>query len=60
MLFFFFLIINLYYLIPAIITQIFNSTAELIILTGIPTKEAKAAMEMYPVTVEIKISDFSI
>ena len=60
MLFFFFLIINLYYLIPAIITQIFNSTAELIILTGIPTKEAKAATEMYPVTVEIKISDFSI
>ena len=60
MLFFFFLIINLYYLIPAIITQIFNSTAELIILTGIPTKEAKAAMEMYPVTVEIKTSDFSI
>ena len=46
MLFFFFLIINLYYLIPAIITHIFNSTAELIILTGIPTKEAKAEMSV--------------
>ena len=49
--FFFFSIIDLYFLIP---------TAELIIPIGIPTKEAKAEMEMHPVTVEINISKCSI
>ena len=40
--FFFFLIIDLYFLIPAIIAQIFNPIAELAIPTGIPvTAEAK-------------------
>ena len=55
--FFFFLIINLYFLIPAVITQNFNPTAELVILTGISTKEAKAIMETHPVIVEITISE---
>ena len=38
-------------------TQIFNSIAELVISIGIPTKEAKAEMEMHPVVVEITISE---
>ena len=58
--FFFYLIIDLYFLIPAVITQIFNPIAELLIPIGIPTKEAKAEMETHPVTVEIKISKCSI
>ena len=39
--FFFFLIIDLYFLILAVIAQIFNPTAELIIPIEIPIKEAK-------------------
>ena len=35
-------------------TQIFNPTAELVIPTGMPTKEAKAEMETHPVTPETK------
>ena len=60
--FFFALIIDLYlyWLIPAVITQLFNPIAELVIPIGIPTKEAKAEMEIHPVTVEIKISKCSI
>ena len=38
----FFLIIDLYFLITAGISQIFIPTAETIIPIGIPTKEAKA------------------
>ena len=45
--FFFFLIIDLYCLIPAVITQIFNPIEELVIPIGIPTKEAKAEMEKW-------------
>ena len=48
---FFLLIIDLCFLLPAAIPQIFNSIAELLIPMGIPTKEAKAEMETYPVTV---------
>ena len=40
--FFFFLIIGLWYLIPAVISQFFNPIAELVIPKGIPNKEAKA------------------
>ena len=58
--FFFFLIIDLYFLIPAVTTQICNPVAELEIPTGIPTKEAKAEMEMHQLTVEIKIINCSI
>ena len=50
--FFFFLIIDLYFLIPAVITQIFNPIVELAIPVGIPTKEAKAEMETHPVIVD--------
>ena len=44
------LIIDLYFLIPAVITQIFNSISELVIPIWIPAK-AKAEMEMHPLTV---------
>ena len=37
-----------------------NLTADLVIHTGIPTKEAKPEMETHPVTVETKISNCSI
>ena len=60
MLLFLFITIDLYFIIPAVITQIFNPIAELIIPIGIPTKESKAEMEMHPVTVQIKISKCSI
>ena len=43
--FFFSLVIGLYFLIPAVVTQIFNLIAEYAIPIGIPTKEAKAEME---------------
>ena len=46
------LFVDLYFVIPAVIAQIFNSTAELIISIGIPTKEAKAEMEIHAVTTE--------
>ena len=51
----FFLIIVLYFLIPAVIAQIFNPIAELVIYVGIPTEEAKAEMEAHPLIVEAKI-----
>ena len=58
--FFFFLIIDLYFLIPAVIAQTFNPISELIIPLGIPSKEAKADIEKHPLTVEAKIRKCSI
>ena len=52
-----FLIIDLYFLIPAVITQIFNKIAELVITIEIPTKEAKTEVETHPVIEEIIISE---
>ena len=53
--FFFFLVINLYFLIPVVIPEFFIATEELIIPIGIPTKEAKPEMETHPVIAEAKI-----
>ena len=53
--FFFFLIIDLYFLIPAVIAQIFNLIAKFVIPLEIKSKEAKVEMEIYPVTAETKI-----
>ena len=53
--FFFLLTIDLYFLIPAFIAQIVNPIAELVIPMGIPSKEAKAEIEIHPVIVENKI-----
>ena len=44
---------QLYILIPAVITQVFNPVAELVIPLGIPTNDAKAQIETHPVNVEI-------
>ena len=57
---FFFLVIDLYFLIPAVIAQIFHKISELVIPTGIPTKEAKIEMETHPVIVLDTISKRSI
>ena len=57
---FFFLILDLHFFISAVISQIFNSIAELLIPKGILTKKAKAEMEIHLVTVEAKISKCSI
>ena len=58
--FYFFLIIDLYFLTPAVITQILNPIAKLAISIGITSKEAKLKMEMHPLTAEIKRSKWSI
>ena len=47
------------FLIPALIVQIF-SPAELTIPIGKPTKEAKAKIEIHPVTAEAKVSKWSM
>ena len=48
----FFVIIN--FLMPAIIAQVFNATAELAIPTGTPTNEANPEIETQPLTAEKK------
>ena len=58
--FFFFLIIDLYFLISAVISQILNPIAELVISIRVPSKEAKAKIEIHPVIVEAKIKNFAI
>ena len=54
MIFFFFLIIDLYLLIPAVIAQIPIPTAEPVIPTGTPTSEANAGIKTQPLTAKIK------
>ena len=56
---FFFLIIDLHFLIPAVIAKMFNPIAELVIPIGIPSKEAKAEIEIHAVTAEAKIKKWS-
>ena len=56
-LFLIFLITDLYFLVPAVITQIFNPVVELVIPIGITTKKAKAEMETHPVIAEITKSE---
>ena len=53
-------IIDLYVSTPAVIAQIFNPIAKLVIPIGIPTKKAKAEIETDPVIVEITVSKWSI
>ena len=47
-------------LIPAAIPQIFNPVAELVISIRISRKEAKAEIEIHPVTKEAEIRKSSI
>ena len=51
-----FLIVELYCIIPAVLAQIFNLIAELVIPIWIQTKETKAKMETQLVVVEITIN----
>ena len=53
------MIIELNFLIPAVIVQIFNPTTGLVIPKETPTKEAKEEIEIQPVKVEGKISKCS-
>ena len=39
---------NYFLIVPAVIAQTFNPIAELVILIGIPIKEAKAEIEIDP------------
>ena len=50
----FFLITDLYFLISAVIAEIFHPIAELLPLKGILSKEAKPKQEKHPVTREAK------
>ena len=54
--FFFFLVIDLYFLVPAFVTQIFNPVEELLLSIRATTKEAKAEMGTHPVTIKTNIS----
>ena len=56
----FFLVIDSYYLTAAVIAQILNPITELVIPIGIPTKEAKAEIEIHPVIVEPKMRKCSV
>ena len=58
--FFFFLIIDLNFFIPAVIEQIFNPIADVVIPTGMPNKGAKTELEIHPLTGETKIRKCSI
>ena len=51
---FFFVIIDLYLILPAVIALVFNPIAELIIPVGISTKETKQEIEINPVAAEAK------
>ena len=57
---FFFLIIDLYFLILEIISKIFNPIVELLIFLEISIKEAKAEMEMHTVTGKTKLRKYSM
>ena len=56
----FFLFVDLYVLIIAVIKQILNLVTELVISIRIPTDEAKEETEIHLVTVSIQISKRSI
>ena len=58
--FFFLLIIDLYFLIPAVIAQIFNPIAKLVTPLEIPIKEAKSEIEIHQVIEEAKIRKCSL
>ena len=49
------LIIDIHFLILAVTAQNFNPISELVIPIRIPSKDAKAEIEINPVTVEAKI-----
>ena len=58
--FFFFLMIDLRFSIPAAIAQIFNPIVELLVPIVISAKEEKAEMETHPIIVGHKIRKWLI
>ena len=60
MLSFFFFIIDLHFLFPAIITKFFKATAELAIRIGIPTNKLKVEIETQLVIAETQIKECSM
>ena len=58
--FLFFLIVNLYFLIPVVIAPISYPTVRLVIPVGTPTKQAKSEIGKHPVTTEVKTGKCSI
>ena len=60
MLLFFFLIVDLYFLTPVFIAEIFNPIAELITPIGILSKEVKPGIQIHPLTTEAKIRKCSM
>ena len=56
----FLLIIDLYFLIPAAIAQIFNPPAKLVIPIRISSKKAKEEIERHSVIAEVKIRKCSM
>ena len=56
----FVLIMDLYFLIPAVIAQMFNPISELLISIGIPTKGAKVEIEIHSLTAKAETSKRSI
>ena len=50
----FFLIIDFYFFVPAVIAQVFNLFTELVIPIGIPTNEAKVQIETQSITAEMR------
>ena len=55
-----FLTVDQYFLISAVIAQVFIPIAEPVIPTGLQSKEAKAEIETHLVTAEAKITKSSI
>ena len=55
-----FLFINLCFLIPAVLTNVFSQIAEILIPIGIPTEEAWGEIETHPVIEEITITEWSM
>ena len=53
-------IIDLYFLIPNVISKIFNLITKLLIPIEIPSKETKTVIETHAVTAEAKIRKYSI
>ena len=56
LLFLFFLIIDLHFLIPSMIAEIFIPTAEFVIPIGTQTNEANEKIKTQPLTVETKVT----
>ena len=58
--FYFSLIIDLYFRIPAAIAQMFSPITELLIPVGIPCKEENTEIQIHPVIVETKTRKCSV